>query len=301
MSTPGWYPDPGGRPGAYRYWDGHAWSGQTTTRPRPSPGDGRQGSRRGIVLVVVAVVLVIVLAITGILVARTLTGGAQPITDPQPESTVSAWDDSKPTASPTPSPSPSPSPSPTPSGTPTRRERISCPNGAPGEVAAHPNDGRVHGGKLSFPKVGADYGSPGPKHGLSWFYDVAAQSQLTEPGWESWFAVGEVAVQSGFEKPADAAESSMQCVINPSWFSDFESRTDVRNEAYELDGRKGWIISAEIRVDNPSISVDGDVVTIMIIDDGRTDRYSGFVSIVPIGDGPRNELAKQTLADLRLD
>lgn len=298
MSTPGWYPDPGGRPGAYRYWDGRAWSDQTTTRPRPAPGDPRQGSRRGIVLVVVSVVLVIVLAVTGILIARTLTSGARPITDPQPESTVSAWDDSKPTASPTPTPSPSPSPSP--SGTPSRRERVSCPSGDPAAVAAHPNDGRVHGGKLSFPTVGAGYGPPRTKYGLSWFYDVASQSQITEPGWESWFAVGELAVQPGFESPADAAESSMQCVINPSWFSDFESRTDVRNEAYALDGRKGWITSAEIRVDNPSISVNGDVVTIMIIDDGRTDRYSGFVSIVPIGDAPRNQLAREALSGLRL-
>lgn len=297
MSTPGWYPDPGGRPGAYRYWDGQAWSGQTTTRPRPSPGDGRQGSRRGIVLVVVAVVLVLVLSVAGILIARTLTGGARPITDPQPDSTVSAWDDSKPTASPTPTPSPSPSPS----GTPSRRQRVDCPSGAPGDVAQHPTDGRVHGGRLSFPVIGSGYGAPRPKPGLTWFYDVAAQSQSTEPGWESWIAVGEVAVQPGFETPADAAESSMQCVVNPSWFSDFESRTDVRNEAYQLGGHQGWIVSSEVRVDKPGLSVEGDLVTIVIIDDGRTDRLSGFVSIVPIGDGPRTRLAEETLAALQVD
>lgn len=33
MATPGWYPDPAGRPGASRYWDGQAWGSEVTDRP----------------------------------------------------------------------------------------------------------------------------------------------------------------------------------------------------------------------------------------------------------------------------
>lgn len=33
MTAPGWYPDPAGTPGAYRYWDGRTWSEQTSTDP----------------------------------------------------------------------------------------------------------------------------------------------------------------------------------------------------------------------------------------------------------------------------
>ena len=36
-ATAGWYPDPGGGPGLYRYWDGEAWSAATTADPASAP------------------------------------------------------------------------------------------------------------------------------------------------------------------------------------------------------------------------------------------------------------------------
>lgn len=287
MSTPGWYPDPGGEPGRYRYWDGTSWSAQTTGEP---PSERR--SRRWIGPLIGGLVVIVLLAIAAVVVIRDLTGSTR-LTEPVPSSTISAWDDSSPIPTETPTPSPSPSPS------PSQQQEIACPDGQPDATANHPNDGRVHGGRLSFPRV-ASYGDPRPKYGLSWFYDVSAQSQRTEPGWESWFAVGEIAVDPGFEDPKKAAESSMQCAVNDNWFSQFESRTDIRNEKFTIDGHDGWILASEIRVGNPSLSVEGDVVTIVMINDGRDDRLSAYVGIVPIGDAPRNQLADETLAGLRV-
>ena len=44
MSLPGWYHDPGGSPGHYRYWDGSSWSEGTTTNPAdPPPSLGHLG------------------------------------------------------------------------------------------------------------------------------------------------------------------------------------------------------------------------------------------------------------------
>lgn len=38
MSAPGWYPDPGGVPNLYRYWDGRTWTNQLTSQPTgPAP------------------------------------------------------------------------------------------------------------------------------------------------------------------------------------------------------------------------------------------------------------------------
>lgn len=52
MSTAGWYPDPDGTPGRYRFWDGQSWSGPTTDDPRTAPpGTGARraaGSPSGI-------------------------------------------------------------------------------------------------------------------------------------------------------------------------------------------------------------------------------------------------------------
>ncbi len=36
-AQPGWYPDPGGGQGLYRYWDGRAWSAATTSNPNAAP------------------------------------------------------------------------------------------------------------------------------------------------------------------------------------------------------------------------------------------------------------------------
>ncbi len=39
VATPGWYPDPAGQPGAFRYWDGVAWGSDLTGDPAsPPPG-----------------------------------------------------------------------------------------------------------------------------------------------------------------------------------------------------------------------------------------------------------------------
>jgi hypothetical protein len=40
----GWYPDPGGGQGLYRYWDGNAWSAATSPNPgAPPPNAGLGG------------------------------------------------------------------------------------------------------------------------------------------------------------------------------------------------------------------------------------------------------------------
>ncbi|MFZ1412404.1 MAG: DUF2510 domain-containing protein, partial [Micropruina sp.] len=45
MSNAGWYPDPGGQPGMYRYWTGSSWSAAVTPNPQqPQPGPGAPGA-----------------------------------------------------------------------------------------------------------------------------------------------------------------------------------------------------------------------------------------------------------------
>lgn len=47
MSSPGWYPDPSGQPNSFRYWDGQAWSQQTTDNPYvPPPSAWQQQPQR---------------------------------------------------------------------------------------------------------------------------------------------------------------------------------------------------------------------------------------------------------------
>lgn len=57
MPEPGWYPDPGGAPGQFRFWNGSAWSSETSTSPGAA-GSDNQGLVRLIGALVVVALLV---------------------------------------------------------------------------------------------------------------------------------------------------------------------------------------------------------------------------------------------------
>lgn len=305
MSTAGWYPDPDGAPGRYRFWDGRSWSSATTDDPRTAPpgtgawraADPPRRDRRGMIIFAAVLLLLIITGIAGVIAGRT---GSQA---GPPEPSISAWDDSSPTAlpsSPTPSPSPAPSPS-RPNPTPSRPGGpVACPAGDPSGGPDHPADGRVRGGRLSFPTV-AGYDPPRPRPRLSWFYDTSAQLQVTEPGWASSFTVGEVRRAGRFAAPRQAAGHTLQCMITGDGFAGFAGRKDLRNEAVTIDGRPAWMIMAEVRVDRDDISVEGDRVVVIFVDDGRKDRLSGFVGLVPLGDTRRIALLDTVIRGLRVD
>lgn len=311
MAQPGWYPDPSGRPAHFRYWDGSNWSAETTTNPsaqspsgaspsQPQPGQSQQiqggdrtrsGGRSKVVLAgVIAAGLVVVLIV--VFAIRSL-GDDPEISSapPSPTSTVSAWDETS-----KPDPSPSPTPEQTPEPPP---EEVSCPQGVPGAAPDQQDANRVSSTALSFAKI-ASYEEPRPKYGLTWFSETMSQSQTTEPGWESFFAVGDIEVQEYFDTPGNAATASMQCMINDNFFANFTDRKDLANQAIEVDGHPGWMVTSEIRVDNEGLSVEGDVVTLIFVDDGREDRLSGYVGVVPIGDEGRATISEKVAASLQV-
>lgn len=158
----------------------------------------------------------------------------------------------------------------------------------------------MHGGRLSFPTV-ADYDAPQRRPRLTWFYDTWSQLQMTEPGWASSFTVGEVQRTGAFAAPKEAAAGTLQCMITGDGFEGFAGRKDLRNAALTIDGRPAWMIMAEVRVDRNDITVDGDRAVVIFVDDGRKDRLSGFVGLVPIGDTNRIALLDRVIKGLRVD
>jgi hypothetical protein len=298
MAMTGWYPDPGGAPGRYRYWDGSSWSDVTTGDPAdPPPGAGPRPPRRrpygpGTAFGVGALVLVVVVVASVLIIRR--TGEADELGIANPPRSASGWNDSSPL------PSDGSSPTASPMGTAAGRATDAvCVSADPARLAPHANDGRVHGGRLSMPAV-AGYSAPAPEYMLSWMYDTESVSQSTEPGWQSIFAVGEVARTAGFDSARRAAHTSMACAVHNGWYLRPNGRKDIRDEAITVDGHPAWILTSEIRDDNPNIRVAGDQLTFVAVDDGRQDAYSVWCGMVPLGDQARIALDQQVLADLRV-
>lgn len=297
----GWYPDPSGASNRFRYWDGSRWSEQTTADPAhtPPPTD-RRARRTGplVALITLAVVITVVVA----LVVRAFLSTDSPTVDPGPlpSSSVSGWDDSSPTASPLPTPTPTPPPTPSPEPTPSATDDVQpCPEGQPFERTVHPNDGRIHGGGLSFAPVSG--WSRGMFSGISWAYDVDSQGIATEPRWMAGFAVGALFTGDGFDQPKRAAELSMDCLVTSGYYSHFSGRKDVSARRVTVDGRQGWAIRSEIQVDDPQVEAAGDVVDVVVVDTGSPEALSMFIGTVPIGDEKLIKILDDRVADLAVD
>ena len=310
MSEPGWYPDPGGRSGHYRFWDGQAWAPTTSTNlpgagPAPAPGSAnapRTGrSRRPLVLAVAAAVLV--LAVVGALVVR---GGNQPIVDVgvSPSPTAPGGNDT------TPAPTPRRHRPPAPPRPPRRarsraRPRSAtagpCPVGDPFTRQDHPRDGRVHGGGLSFPRQ-PGWQDPGVQaSAFTWAYDLGETDiQLAQTRFAS-YAVGAVSVADGFEDPRSAAELIMRCTVGSALYSSVTGTTDLVDEETTVDGYRAWSLRADVQTYDARTSYQGDTVQITVVDLGSPESLAFFWGSAPIGDEAFQARLDQAVEQLGVD
>jgi hypothetical protein len=294
-AIPGWYPDPGGQPDRYRYWDGTRWSAQLSSDPRAAApasmddaGTPDQPRRRAAGLLIGVIALALLVLAAGFIFGR--SGGAVPIEGPLPSSTVSGWDDS----SPTPGES---TPTPTPSA--RARERA-CSSGEPDVRDSHPVDGRVYGGNLSFTRV-SSFEREAPEARLSFAYDIT-QQYLTvseNPGWIAQLAVGRLRGVDGFDSGAKrVALTVVECVASSEMYIPYEAkRRDLRSVAFTVDGQPGWLVETDISVTEPGLAIAGDHVIVAVVEDGAD--WGLFFGAVPIGDRALTSTLKATVADLR--
>lgn len=298
-SLTGWYPDPGGARGRYRYWNGTSWSVETTEDPRQAPpvAPGSPGQRRprrwGLIIGVLALAVVIVVALSVI-----ITRGLPSADPPLPTSTVVGRDDSSPSPTPTPTPPPQ-SASPSPSSR-TRLPLVPCPVGDPALRLPHPTDDRVYGGNLSFTQE-PSFPAAGLEPRLSFGYDVAQQALSVDddPGWIAQLAVGQLRGADGFVHGAEnTAESFVQCAITGNMYNPYDpTRTDRRSEPLTVDGHAGWVIETDITVTTPGLPFPGDRAVFIVIADG--DDWGLFFGAVPIGDATLGRVLARAVRSLQ--
>jgi hypothetical protein len=305
MPAAGWYPDPAGVPGRYRYWDGSQWSTVTNDDPRrPTPAESHVSSstpseppnreppnrparwrRRALMLVVLAV------AVSTVVAAIFLGNFRSALDNPPPTVTASPSEAS---------PDRTPTATPTSSGTPTPVPLVRCPKGNPTQRARHPIDDRVYGGNLSF-EAQPTFEPAAIEERFSFAYDVLQQRLPVSqnPAWIAQLAVGRLRGEDGFVHGArNTAESLAQCVVTSTMYNPYvPARGDIRSESLSINGRNGWLIESEITVDQPDLALLGDHVIFIVVRDGKD--WGFFFGAVPIGNAQLDAVLARTVRGLR--
>lgn len=288
MANPGWYPDPAGAKGVFRYWDGSKWTSQTSAYPGTTPpGGGKQGSgSRRLGLPIIGGVLVVLAAI---LLWFLLSSSKSPFYpfQPVPEDTnsstptITGWDE---TSSPTPPP--------------TQQASLqTCPYTQVDGVSKQ-RMGVITGGGLQFDKI------PGWRNDsmyLQWVSDLHVQVDTVRPGWISNVGVGQLNREDGFVDLSTSALQTMQCFASSGYYTQFVERVDLVNEATTIDGHAAWRMTSEVRIANPQMpEIAGDVVDVVVVDVADPDRLGVYISSVTIGDDARQQQVDQAYSTLRL-
>lgn len=284
----GWYPDPGGGQGLYRYWDGKSWSAATSPNPGAPPptsglggigqptsgtplgqtgqpgqpgygggyggyGQGNAGAyanyqqvqkkRSPVGWWIAGVALVVVIVVIAVIAIRAVTGGGTGVVSP-------------------------------PGGQPSAD---TCPpeQSVSPEPNSDPNDGRVHGGPLSYPTLSSPWGAPLPDTRVPFGSDVLSQSVPVESNYDgkgaSWVAsvlVGELQAGDGFFTPEQGSQIVVKCVIG-KFYGNAEVASDVKkNEATKVDGKEAWIVESQLSFDIPGLKTKGELLIVVIVSAG---------------------------------
>lgn len=275
----------------YRYWNGTTWSASVTPNPQSPPPPGaigtppteplgqrapyQQPSKRrtpigwwiGIGVAVIVVGLVAWLVIRG--VAGVFGGGNNPGSNPTGDY---------------------------------------CPKQNP--TAAQPttsyNDGRVHGGKLSYPQLGAPFGAPSTDLRVPFGRDVQVQTAPDQDNYDgkgsSWVAsvlVAELAAGDGFFSPQQGSEIVVRCVVGEFYGGAKVNRDDQVNKEIKVDGKSGWLVESHLTFDIKGLNAKGELLILAIVQTSA-ESSSLFYASIPDTKPELVQPARNALANLKV-
>ena len=332
----GWYPDPGGGQGLYRYWDGQVWSAATTTDPAsaaplqglvsPAPAGatsaptGAHGT-----------------STQGIGTQGTGTQGTsaygtsaygqgtgrRPAQPPQPYAqlrtrrrsglgwwvgagalllvlvVVGVFAIRTATGGGL-------------RGSASGQDTANvCPSGpvVSAPPTTPPADGRVHGGPVSYPQLGSPWGAPEGEDRVPFGVDVLSQEVTVQSDYDqqgkghNWIAsvlVGELQAGDGFFTPEQGSQIVVRCILG-RFYGNNPVDSDVKvNKATTVDGHDAWLVESQLSFDIPGLQTKGERLIVAIVQAG-TDRSGLFYASIPDTTPQLLQPARDALAELTVD
>lgn len=304
-APPGWYPDPAGAPGRFRFWDGRTWGQVTADRPdaptpaapyaptppaptsyaptsyasnqyaptayAPRPVIQPPRSRWGWWLGAAALFLAVI--VVGVLVVRSVGGGlsggtGRPGDDPTQET---------------------------------------CPRTSSSASPVRPSTSeRVRSGQLSYPRLPAPFGAPGDDYRTPFGHDVQSQhaeverSRDGETIWVAWALIARLLAGDGFYGPEQGAAVVADCVV-AMMYNDHEiNRTDTLRKALTVDGHQAYLIESHLTFDIPGIQAKGETMIVVVIDVGTNGEAGLFYGTIPDNAPQFMAPIRETLARLQV-
>jgi hypothetical protein len=286
VSSMGWYPDPGGQPGQFRYWNGSSWSAETTSNPSHTPPPGappvgttgypstRKKQPIGWWIAIGVAVLVIALIVWAVVRSLpTLTGGENP------------WQ---------------------PQGNPTQNF---CTAGVESSSATPmpTKPGRVSGGHLSFPTLASPWESPELDNRVPFGTLAMMQSALDQKdfdgsgeNWVSSVLVSDLVSGDGFADPKSAADVVLTCVLGTYYSNTVVTPKQLSAKSHPVDGHAGWLIETQLSFDVPKLKAKGERVLLLVVQI-KADQFGLFYASVPDTSPDRLPEARQAMAELTVD
>jgi len=184
-----------------------------------------------------------------------------------------------------------------------------CPVTTPGLPGDSPvprgNDGRVHGGPVSYPALGSPWGAPKGDVRVPFGRDVASQEVMVERNYipnSNWVAsvlVGELRAGDGFFTPQQGSAVVVKCILG-AFYGDNEVQSDVKiNRATTIDGREGWLVESQLSFDIPNLKTRGELLIVAIVTTGATAGL--FYASIPDTTPQLVQPAREALQNLKVD
>jgi hypothetical protein len=315
-APPGWYPDPAGAPGRFRFWDGQGWGAATTDRPDASLPYASTPPRTAA-------------GIPGSPSAR--TDGRAGVPDPRladPRLADPRLADPRLAV-----------------GRPDRRwgwwlaagavlvalivigvfvvrsvggsllgpgpvedpGEDTCPRATSMSSPAAPSTGdRVRSGQLSYPRLPTPFEAPIDDDRTPFGHDVQSQQAEVERSadgqtiWVAWALIARLLAGDGFYGPEQGAGVVADCVV-ALFYNDHEiNRTDTRRAAITVDGRPAYVIESHLTFDIPGIRAKGETMIIVVVDVGTTGEAGLFYGTIPDNSPQFLPTIRAAMADLQV-
>jgi hypothetical protein len=327
----GWYPDPGGGLGLFRYWDGKAWSAATSPNPSaPPPTQGLVGAG---------------LPAQGSQTAQPGYGqtgqaaygqtGQQPYGQsgqaPYGQGYGSAYADYQEIQK---------KKSPVgwwiaggalviviivvavlairavtgggtgttgvPGGQPSQDVCPATSTASPTAEPSHPADGRVHGGPVSYPMLGSPWGPPQGENRVPFGSDVQSQLVPVETNYDgsgsNWVAsvlVGELQAGDGFFTPEQGSQIVVKCILG-KFYGDNPVKSNVKvNEKATIDGHDAWLVESHLTFDIAGLKTKGELLIVAIVSAGN--RSGLYYASIPDTTPELVQPARDALKNLQVD